>query len=223
MKTNQKNKKMVQLKLTKLPRIIRSNESLSEAINREYKEDEDDMKVYKNRYCKCGCGKRIPIRKSHKLPGHCIPKYLKGHYNIGTHRSLESRIKMAKMHKHTATRTGSSVSLDSKKKISDSVKKRYREGYQGTTKYDLFTYLRSCERQSYRQGLGFNPLNTPFRGSMMHHIDKENVIFIPVDLHRENWHRLNRPATMKIINSIALTYLDTEDDYELLIDSMLKW
>ncbi len=183
---------------------------------------ENGIRVYKNHYCK-HCGKRIPFRKSHKLPGHSIPKYLKGHYNIGTHRSLESRMKMAKIHKHTATRTGSSVSLDSRKKISESMKKRYREGYQGKTKYDMFTYLRNCERQSQKQGLGFNPLNTPFRGSMMHHIDENNVIFIPADVHTLNWHRLDRPDTMRIINSIAISYMDTPEDYELLINSINIW
>jgi len=44
---------------------------------------ENGIRVYKDIICKCGCGQRIPWRKSHKQNG--IPDFIHGHQNIGTH------------------------------------------------------------------------------------------------------------------------------------------
>ena len=40
------------------------------------------------------------------------------------------------------------------------------------------------KRDSQKRGLGYNPLNKWFEGSVMHHIDNESVIFIPDKIHR---------------------------------------
>jgi hypothetical protein len=56
------------------------------------------MKVYKNRFCKCGCGRRIRVKKHHSWYG--IPKYIKGHNRLGClgrhwHPSKENLKKMS--------------------------------------------------------------------------------------------------------------------------------
>jgi hypothetical protein len=182
---------------------------------------EDGIVVYKNHFCQCPCHGRIPVRKSNKVHG--IPKFIWGHQNGGKNQSLKTRLKMIRSHGINKPNLGISLSVDTKKKISLSVKKRYKEGYLGETEYDLYDYLNRCKVQSYKQGLGFNPLNTPFKHCSMHHIDEMNVIFIPVNIHRENWHQLKNKESMMIINSIAISFMDTPEEMELLIDSMSIW
>jgi hypothetical protein len=67
---------------------------------------------------------------------------------------------------------------------------------------------RRCEAR--RKGQGFIPLNIPFFGCHVHHIDKSRIIFIPKLLHRSVWHNLNTNFGMLEINKIAFEYLKKE-------------
>lgn len=57
-----------------------------------------------------------------------------------------------------------------------------------------------------RRQMGFNPLNYPFDGSVAHHINKNDVIFIPYSLHISG-HNHKKPKTMEMVNGIAFFYL----------------
>jgi hypothetical protein len=171
---------------------------------------EDGIKVYLKHFCHCPCKERIPVRKRDKWAG--IAKFKSGHQNRGRHRTLNSRKKMSKDYKFRQINLNKPMSEVQKNQISDSVRKRYKFGYTGKTKYDMYSYLQKCRKQSEKQGLGAKFLNVPKKGFTMHHIDKKHVIFIPVSIHKENWHQLRFPETMEIINSIAIDYLDSEDD-----------
>jgi hypothetical protein len=62
-----------------------------------------------------------------------------------------------------------------------------------------------------RRELGYKLLNTFSVGCVGHHIDKENVIYIPETIHRSIRHSVIRNENMDVINAIALTYLDKQN------------
>jgi hypothetical protein len=66
--------------------------------------------------------------------------------------------------------------------------------------------LKARERTRRRQ-LGFIPLNKKFKGSEGHHIDTQNIVFVPKELHRSVPHRLSDLRTMKKINEKVWNFL----------------
>jgi len=58
-----------------------------------------------------------------------------------------------------------------------------------------------------RRDLGFNPLNELFEGADAHHINKDNVIYMPKELHRSISHCLGTWRNMDRINKLAMEYL----------------
>ncbi|MFH0904100.1 MAG: hypothetical protein V1854_02785 [Methanobacteriota archaeon] len=58
-----------------------------------------------------------------------------------------------------------------------------------------------------RKGKGFIPLNEYFDDADGHHIDQEQVIFIPMSIHRCIPHHHNDVESMWTINAIALMWL----------------
>ena len=58
--------------------------------------------------------------------------------------------------------------------------------------------------------LGFNPINEPFPGSEAHHINKNDVIYILVELHRSVHHNLSTGKGMEEINDLAQEFLLAE-------------
>jgi hypothetical protein len=58
-----------------------------------------------------------------------------------------------------------------------------------------------------RRTLGFVLLNKPFDGCEGHHVDNEQVINIPKELHRSIWHRQTSGVGMAKINAVAYNFL----------------
>lgn len=58
-----------------------------------------------------------------------------------------------------------------------------------------------------RRTLGFVSLNEPFIGCEAHHVDNEQVIFMPKELHRSIFHRQTDGRGMAKINAIAYNFL----------------
>jgi hypothetical protein len=58
--------------------------------------------------------------------------------------------------------------------------------------------------------LGFNPLNKRFPGSVAHHTNRNDVVFIPEELHRSISHSVLNNQNMESINSVAINYLQEE-------------
>lgn len=56
----------------------------------QFKLEEKGPKFYKNRYCACNCGRKIPVKEYHKYQG--IPQYLNGHFNKGTQKVTCAKI-----------------------------------------------------------------------------------------------------------------------------------
>lgn len=61
-----------------------------------------------------------------------------------------------------------------------------------------------------RRGLGFNPLNSWFSGCEAHHINKDDVIYMPRKLHRSIYHNQYTGQGMVQMNALAGAFL-TED------------
>lgn len=61
--------------------------------------------------------------------------------------------------------------------------------------------------QSKRRSLGSLTLNEPFEDSEAHHFNKEGVIYIPAELHRNIWHNLNTGQGMVEINNKVVEWL----------------
>lgn len=67
--------------------------------------------------------------------------------------------------------------------------------------------IRIRKENARRRILGFIPLNSWFDGCEGHHVDCEQVIFLPKELHRSIYHRQTDGRGMAKINAIAYNYL----------------
>lgn len=57
------------------------------------------------------------------------------------------------------------------------------------------------------RNLGFNPLNKSFEDSEGHHINKNDVIYVPKEIHQSISHCLETGKNMNKINEIAMNYI----------------
>ena len=62
-----------------------------------------------------------------------------------------------------------------------------------------------------RRQLGYTPLNDPFPGCEGHHIDREQVIYMPAEIHNYTYHSVNKNINMEKMNRSAFKFLDKQD------------
>jgi hypothetical protein len=127
----------------------------------------------------------------------------------GHPQSPETRVKIATVNKGkkfspetrakiSAAKVGRTVvSLEARKKISA---KLWNGGSQASNR----------RAKAKRRTLGFVHLNKPFPGCEGHHVDKEQVIYMPKELHRSVYHRQSDGRGMAKINAIAYISLKQE-------------
>ncbi len=158
----------------------------------------------KPKLCKCGCGQ--PVKEGRK--------YAKSSHSMqGRHHSFETRMQMSENSpKYWLGKKGKHLSDEQRKRQAESISLSLRGN---PKKFDVLAKLRRCEASAKREGLGFIPLNTPFRGCVRHNIDHDCVIFMDAGIHAHYKHSLKNPASMKIINSIAISYLDHDSVFLL--------
>ncbi len=107
------------------------------------------------------------------------------------------------------------------------IRKKIREQQKEKYATDLEYRLKSIERQRlYRKtqkckelhkkvrarrkrDFGFNPFNNYFINSHAHHIDIQNVIYIPSDIHKSVFHIQSNNNSMKQINILAWDYMES--------------
>lgn len=58
-----------------------------------------------------------------------------------------------------------------------------------------------------KRELGYNPLNKKFEGSVGHHINKNDIIYIPEHIHKSIPHRQDDLVSMEQINQLAMGYI----------------
>ncbi len=71
------------------------------------------------------------------------------------------------------------------------------------------------ERHKRRRGLGFIPLNEKFNESEPHHIDNDNVIYVPKEWNQMIPHNVWTGKNMDIVNSYAYFFLVQQNIEEL--------
>ena len=67
--------------------------------------------------------------------------------------------------------------------------------------------IRKKANTKRRRELGYNPLNEKFPGSVGHHINKNDVVYIPEELHKSIPHRQEDEESMKEINQLAQEHI----------------
>jgi hypothetical protein len=63
------------------------------------------------------------------------------------------------------------------------------------------------KEKAKRRLLGFVPLNAFFDGCEAHHVDNEQIIYMPKVLHRSIYHRQSDGMGMDKINALAYEWL----------------
>lgn len=86
--------------------------------------------------------------------------------------------------------------------------KEYQKGevaqrYKQSVKYKEIRHKIQCER---KRNLGFNNLNSYFIGAQAHHINMEDVIYIPINYHFHG-HSARKNKNMEPINTVAFFFL----------------
>lgn len=66
-----------------------------------------------------------------------------------------------------------------------------------------------------RRNLGFNPLNTKFPGSVGHHINRNDVIYIPEELHKSVIHKQEDIRSMNEINKLVTDWYNKQGELSL--------
>jgi hypothetical protein len=101
------------------------------------------------------------------------------------------------------------------KKDKSNYHKLYRKTHKDIISKILKKYLRSSKGKIYRgkfldyrkRHLGSNLLNDWFEGCNRHHINSNDIICIPKELHQSYGHNHKKLDTMVSINRIAFQYL----------------
>jgi hypothetical protein len=99
---------------------------------------------------------------------------------------------------------GRSVSLETRAKISFSETGETGKNWKGGPQ------VSRRKRYAKRRTLGFNPLNSPFPGCEGHHINPQDVIYMPEALHKSIYHNQYTGQGMAEMNALAGAFL-TED------------
>ena len=69
---------------------------------------------------------------------------------------------------------------------------------------------KECYKKRRLAHFGFVPLNKPFEGAVGHHINKQQVIYMPDNVHRSIWHSVLKNINMDAINTVAFNWLYEE-------------
>lgn len=118
-----------------------------------------------------------------------ISKALMGHVM-----SVETRARLSVAGIGNPRRLGSHPSEETKAKISVSLWKGGRQ-------------ISNAKHTAKHRTLGFSPLNLWFSGCEGHHVDNEQVIYLPQKLHRSIYHRQTDGRGMAAINAVAYNFL----------------
>jgi len=118
-----------------------------------------------------------------------------GNTKRGKHPSDEARLNMS------IAKKGIPFSEEHKQKISDALKGNNNPNWMGGEK------LRVARANNKRRNLGHLFINEPFEDSEGHHIDSDNILYIPKDLHRSICHNLTTGYNMELINLKAMEWI----------------
>jgi hypothetical protein len=121
---------------------------------------------------------------------------------LGHHHSVEAKAK------NSSARLGLKASPETREKMSAS---HWKGGAQVSSRKSM------AKRRAY----GFVPLNKPFFGCEGHHVDVDQVIYVPKELHRSVFHRQSGGRGMAKINAIAYNFLFRQEAEAALVKEAL--
>ena len=126
---------------------------------------------------------------------------------LGSHPSPETRAKL------WITNWGRPVSFETRQKMSAAQANPSTEtrAKRSAAQWKGGPAISNHKRYAKRRKLGFVPLNSWFVDCEGHHVDEEQVIFMPKDLHRSIFHRLSSGKGMTEMNAIAYNFLSKQE------------
>lgn len=65
----------------------------------------------------------------------------------------------------------------------------------------------TVRQTSKRRLLGFSQLNKPFKGSEAHHMNRNDIIYIPKELHQSISHSIKTGRNMEEMNKLAIDFI----------------
>lgn len=176
--------------------------------------------------CSCGCGTLIEEFNKYKRPR----RFIKGHYMKGKSFSEKHKENLSKNHANVSGKNNpfynKKHSKISREKISKtSIQRESHKGKNnpmfGIKKYGVYNpnwnggeRISWLRKSSKRRELGYVPLNEPFQGSDGHHINLNDVIYIPEEYNKIQ-HNVRTGKNMDIINAYAYFFLVQQNIGEL--------
>ena len=148
-------------------------------------------------FCHCGCKEEIKITRHHHKPSEGIPLFKPGHLNklnppnLGKKFSEEHRRNISKNHADVSNKNNPNYGKLGKNS----------PNWKGGSK------LSRAKINAKRKQFGFNPLNNWFKDSEAHHLNLNDIIFIPKELHKSIGHSVTQNRKMKEINDAAYKWL----------------
>ena len=91
-------------------------------------------------------------------------------------------------------------------------RKEYQKRYRKTTRGKETNAISHAKYHAARKGLGFIPLNEYFEGAVKHHVDREHILYIPLEIHKSIPHSVRKNKNMNKINKRAFDYSSSRSD-----------
>lgn len=188
-------------------------------------------------YCNCPDKEIIEWKDSFKNTG--IPKYKVGHrkkvcrvserkkykceYNRLRNKRCASSInankrKWKKEHPEKVKNYHQKNKEKDNKRVIEWAKKNPERIRENNRKFSKTPKGKECnkrKKQKHYRELGWVLINKKFSGSEGHHVDRNNVIFIPIELHESIWHNVYTGKNMVAINTITFFFLMMQNIDEL--------
>lgn len=164
--------------------------------------------------CECGCNTELPLPIRKDRP----PKYIRGHQNKGRCSGMKGKhhTKKAK-EKNRLAHLGK---CSSPKTVFKKGLIPWNKGLHPKCLCDENHYnwkggkrLRQMRMDAKRRRLGINPLNEPFKNSEGHHINQNDIIYIPKEWHHIVAHDVWKGKNMDVVNSYAFFFLLMQSYY----------
>lgn len=180
----------------------------------------NDKIIMKQKYINIDMDLSIYGYKRHELSSNGTQKWILASFQKTYHRNyslnhIEENKKRCKNYyddnREKQSKYNKEYSKRNEKKLSEK-RKAYYQIHKEEIKQEIKMYrhtekgIEILERQTRkRRNLGFNPLNDTIDGIEYeaHHINKEDIIYIPKIIHQKIYHNLKTGKNMKLINSIA--------------------
>ncbi len=115
---------------------------------------------------------------------------------------------------------GNNYYLKNSEKIKDKQRKSFDKEKEKIRHYNYYHTPRGREvilklQNERERNLGFNPLNTWFENSEAHHININDVIYVPYEINHCVYHNVYTGKNMFIINSMAYFFIFQQNINEL--------